>query len=167
MKKDVKALIILACAVVFGIGGYILGDILTADWEQRSIEEMRGDSGYQSNDYSDNYNYSDNGSYSQDNSYNSYSRSTAQEFKTAQSVMTYLYSRTFYNEDKNITIKIRSNGIYANGQCITGAVRVVEYAGTQAVVSATSPYTGGRVTFLVDTEYGCIANDTDGAFVEK
>ena len=163
MSKNVKLLIVLVTAVVFGIGSYILGDILTADCEQRSFEEMRDDSSYQSNNYSD----SNNSLYSQDNSYNSYSRSTAQEFNTEQSVMIYLYSRTFYNEDKNITIKIRDNGIYANGQCITGAVRVVEYAGTQAVVSANSPYTGGRVTFLVDTEYGCIANDTDGAFVEK
>ena len=167
MKKNVKKLISLVLAVVVFVGFYILKEVLTADWEQRSIEEVRGDSGYQSNDYSDSYNYSDNSSYSQDNSYNSSSRSTATEFNTAQSVMTYLFSRTFYNEEKNITIKISSDGIYANGQCITGAVRVVEYAGTQAVVSATSPYTGGRVTFLVDTEYGCIANDTDGAFVEK
>lgn len=167
MNKGVKILRVLMTAAVFGAGCYILIEALTADWEQQSIEEMGNDSGYQSSDYSDGYNYSDNSRYSQGNSYNSYSRSTAKEFHTAHSVMTYLCSRKFYNEEKNITMEIRSNGIYANGQCITGAVSVIEYAGTQAVVSATSPYTGGRVTFLVDTEYGCIANDTDGAFVEK
>ena len=93
----------------------------------------------------------------------SYGKSNAYIFNSHQSVLPYLESRTFYNSDKNVTVTFRNGCIYANGECLSYHIKVVEAAGTQAVITANSPY-GSKISFLVDTESNCIADNNDVYF---
>jgi len=82
------------------------------------------------------------------------SRSSGYEFNTAYDVMGYLASNTFY-DDENNSVRIRENGMYINGTCVTGAPQVLSFNSYNAVVQAhTIP--SGFITVYVNSRSGVI-----------
>ena len=151
MKTSLK--VVIALIIVAIVSGVLL------------VENL-----YHSNVKNEEYNYSSSSessssSYSYEtnkhNSYESAPQKRAIRFYSVSDVMLYLNSRTFYCSSNGITVQIKSGGIYLNDTCCTGAVRVVEFDETQAIVTATSPFNGVQYSFLVDSEYGCIANNDE------
>jgi hypothetical protein len=63
-------------------------------------------------------------------------------------------------------MRIKHDGIYLNGNCCTAAVRVVDFEGTQAVITAWSPFNGVEYSFVVDSEYGTVADNKE-VYCEK
>lgn len=70
-------------------------------------------------------------------------------FNSAYDVGTYLMSHNFVSEDGSVTVTIRNLNIYANGQCLTGAINVSSFNQSSAIITAESPYTG-RFKLKVD-----------------
>ena len=138
---------ILAIIAVVGVIAFIVSMILIGG---------RSDADDYATEYSN-----DSSSY---NSYNSARHCSVFKFQTEYDVIAYLSSRRFYCSSNDITMQIKSEGIYLNGNCCTGAVRVVEFVDTQAVISAWSPYNGVTFSFVVDTEYGSVADNNDVYF---
>lgn len=171
MNKTVKILlIVIATIVLLDAIAYIVV-LCCSSLEQNNVECEYIETP-SNNDYYEDTNYkSYNNTYenSYDNSYNTQqeyqSKPEAYEFSSRQSVILYLRSRSYYNSDKDRTITFNNGCIHINGVCMTHHIDVVEAAGTQAVISGNSPY-GGKLVFLVDTEYGCIANN-DYVYFEK
>lgn len=123
---------------------------------------------YQSQQYEDN---NDNGYESaygseddNDNYDSSSDRSLGMRFYTAHDVLAYLESHSFGTDDQIITINGAS--MYFNGVCMTGAVNVIEFDKTQALITAVIPQNGGRLSFMVDCEKRCIT-DNDNVYFER
>lgn len=154
MKAGWKVVILLV-AVAMSIGGLLLRGSLY-QYDSSSYDDLSYE--YESSDEDGTYEYE---SGNDDISYEETPQKQVVEFYTASDVMVYLSGRSFYCDTNGITVQIKSNGIYLNGYCSTGAVRVVDFAGTQAVVTATSPFNGAQHSFLVDSAYGCIANNDE------
>ena len=81
-------------------------------------------------------------------------------FSTAYDVIGYLSGRTFRDIDGGGSLQIRQDGVYVNGQCKTGAPRVIRFSSTNAIVQA-SIVPSGSITFHVDAQSGTI-NDSMG-----
>lgn len=90
-------------------------------------------------------------------------RSTEKEvitFHTPLDVFNYLQSRSFKSSD-GITLDIRPDGIKANSRPITAAVQVTYIRTQQAILNATSPYTGHKYTFIVYADKNCVVCHDD------
>lgn len=165
MGNGVKILRALILGLIAALLAYYISDYFTKDLRQQGIEEISNSgSSYQNSDYSDSYNNNYN-HYEQKSSYDNSYQYNAHRFTSSQSVLTYLSSRKYASREYGTTVKIRYDGIYADGECLTMAPTVVEYEGTRAVVTARSPY-GTKITFMVDTEECCIW-DKDNVYYEK
>lgn len=93
--------------------------------------------------------YSSEDEYSTDDYYDSSSSRVV--FNTKQDVMVYLSSRSFSSGGNVITFEDMC--MYGNGVCFTGAINVVDFNSTQAILEAYSPLVGGNIRFKVDNEY--------------
>lgn len=85
-------------------------------------------------------------------------RSTEKEvitFRTPLDVFNFLSSRAFKSSD-GITLAITPDGVKANSRPITAAVQVTYIRTQQAILNATSPYTGHTYTFIVYADKNCI-----------
>ena len=155
MKTGWKVVVLLL-AIAMSIGGWLLRD---SSYRYSYSSNNNISYEYESSVNDGAYEYeSDN---VDDIEYEATPQKSVVEFNTASDVMMYLSGRSFYCDANGITVQIKSTGIYLNGYCSTGAVRVVDFAGTQAVVTATSPFNGAQHSFLVDSAYGCIANNDE------
>ena len=143
---------ILAIITVVGIVIAIIVSMIPTG-EQMSTDE------YVSDCSSDSYS-----SYNSYESHDSARHRSVIKFQTAYDVTAYLSGRKFYCSSKDITMQIKSEGIYLNGNCCTGAVNVIEFSGTQALISAWSPYNGAEFSFIVDTENGSVSDNSDVYF---
>ena len=137
---------------LFMIAGVVIKNVDFGDSTQYYYDSYTNEA----NNYSDNYSQ-------YDNSYGYNNRSEAKQFSSKQDVLLYLNNRSYKCEQNNATLSFRGGVIYLNGQPATYSVEVVEYAGTQAVIAASSPY-GGRYAFVVDTEQCCLADNNDVYF---
>ena len=81
-------------------------------------------------------------------------------FHTPLDVFNYLQSRSFKSSD-GITLDIRPDGIKANSRPITAAVQVTYIRTQQAILNATSPYTGHKYTFIVYADKNCVVCHDD------
>lgn len=87
-------------------------------------------------------------------------------FNSSSDVMLYLSQHRF--SSNGVTISIRYDGIYSNGQAITSAVSVEGFSGMRAVLSASSPYAGGaRLYFVLDASRGTITDESGDVFYIK
>lgn len=86
--------------------------------------------------------------------------STTSVFRHAQDVVNYLSSRSFSNGSNKITF--RDMCLYTNDRCATGAINVISFNGTQAVLQAHSPFTGGDINFMVDKISGKLIDLSTG-----
>lgn len=108
------------------------------------------------------YNNSNNDSYTNNDSYaSSNKRSVTYRFTSDQSVMAYLSSQPFYGND--ITVVIKSYGIFLNGSCVTGAPVVEKFESYKALVRAYTPY-GTRISFIVDPYNNCIIDSENDVY---
>lgn len=90
-------------------------------------------------------------SYAQQDTYRS-----AVTFRHESDVHQYLQENEFVGEEKGVKITIYERhdmSLNANGSVITNPIRVTEFNETQAVISASSPYSG-NMDFIVDADAG-------------
>lgn len=90
-------------------------------------------------------------SYAQQDTYHS-----AVSFRHESDVHQYLQENKFVGEEKGVKITIYERhdmSLSANGSVITNTIRVTEFNDTQAMISASSPYSG-NMDFLVDANAG-------------
>lgn len=90
------------------------------------------------------------------------SSNTTTTFRTSSDVMAYL-SNSFRNSRGN-TITVKYDGLYSNGNQITNAVRVTNFNGSRATLTATSPYTQGTLYFTVDASRGTFTDGSGDVF---
>ena len=141
-KKIFIATACLAGCLIF-LGQIRAGDSNSSDTDEASYTE-----GDESND---------NGSSAEETE----STSDAEPviFNTPADVIGYLSGKGFtYNGH---TLRIRTDGISIDDQQLTGAIEVTECSGTQAVITASSPYSGSQNTVVVDSSTGTVT-DKDG-----
>lgn len=85
-------------------------------------------------------------------------------FRTAADVINYTSSHTFRNNVGN-SIKIDFHGMYVNGRLLTNAPRVLNFSGSTATISVSSPYTGGGAMIIrVDASNGAIVDGSGDVF---
>ena len=141
-KKIFIATACLAGCLIF------LGPIRASDSNSSDTDEASYTEGDESND---------NGSSAEETE----STSDAEPviFNTPADVIGYLSGKGFtYNGH---TLRIRTDGISIDDQQLTGAIEVTECSGTQAVITASSPYSGSQNTVVVDSSTGTVT-DKDG-----
>lgn len=83
-------------------------------------------------------------------------------FRTSSDVMAYVSNR-FRNSVGNV-ITIKYDGLYTDGKQSTNAVRVVQFEGSRARLTATSPYTQGTLYFTVDASRGTFTDGSGDVF---
>ena len=108
---------------------------------------------------------SGNGSYNSSSygSRNSNYSSTV-SFRTDTDVISYTSSHTFKNNAGN-RIKINFQGLYINGSLVTNAPRVLNFSGSSATISVSSPYIGGGAMIIrVDASRGTITDGSGDVF---
>lgn len=89
------------------------------------------------------------------------SRGTVQQtvsFSSPMDVTSYLRSRKFSNSEGYTMSFSSSLEMSIDNTPITGAMRIVDYNSTQAVISGVSPYDGGTVRLRIDATNGVITN---------
>lgn len=85
-------------------------------------------------------------------------------FRTDTDVISYTSSHTFKNNVGN-RIKINFQGMYVNGSLLTNAPRVLNFSGSSATISVSSPYTGGGALIIkVDASRGTITDGSGDVF---
>lgn len=90
--------------------------------------------------------------------------SSTVSFRTDTDVISYTSSHTFKNNAGN-RIKINFQGMYVNGSLVTNAPRVLNFNGTSATISVSSPYTGGGAMIIrVDASRGTITDGSGDVF---
>ncbi len=126
-------------------------DGLTLYFDKKNGEKFRKISNYSS--------YNDN-SYS----YNTGGSSINARFTNDTDVINYTSSHTFKNNAGN-SIKINFQGMYVNGSLLTNAPRVLNFNGSTATISVSSPYTGGGAMIIsVDASRGTIIDGSGDVF---
>lgn len=124
---------------------------LTLYFDKKNGEKFRKISNYSS--------YNDN-SYS----YNTGGSSINARFTNDTDVINYTSSHTFKNNAGN-SIKINFQGMYVNGSLLTNAPRVLNFNGSTATISVSSPYTGGGAMIIsVDASRGTIIDGSGDVF---
>ena len=85
-------------------------------------------------------------------------------FRTDSDVINYTSSHTFKNSAGN-RIKINFQGMSVNGSLLTNAPRVLNFSGSTATISVSSPYTGGGAMIIrVDASRGTITDGSGDVF---
>jgi len=84
---------------------------------------------------------------------------TSVEFNSATDLFAYLSGKTFVCEGTELTI--RPDGIYLNGNQITGAVEVVSMSGSTASIQAISPQTNAVEQITIDATAGTLTDHGD------
>ena len=98
------------------------------------------------------------------NSYNSGYQNNMVQFRNDYDVINYTSSHTFRNNVGN-SIKINFQGMYVNGSLLTNAPRVLNFNGSTATISVSSPYTGGGAMIIrVDASSGTITDGSGDVF---
>ena len=87
------------------------------------------------------------------------SQGSSMSFNSAQSVYTYVLGKRF--TQGKFRLEVRQDGIYMNGQCVTGAPRVDAFEGPYAQISASYP-AGGQFTGLLDADEGTLTDQNSG-----
>lgn len=80
-------------------------------------------------------------------------------FQSGQQVYTYILGKRF--RQGQFRLEIRQEGIYMNGQCVTGALRVDAFEGPYAQISASYP-AGGQFTGVLDADEGTLTDENSG-----
>ena len=80
-------------------------------------------------------------------------------FQSGQQVYTYILGKRF--RQGQFRLEIRQEGIYMNGQCVTGAPRVDAFEGPYAQISASYP-AGGQFTGVLDADEGTLTDENSG-----
>lgn len=89
----------------------------------------------------------------------SYENESSMNFQSAQQVYTYVLGKQF--RQGQFRLEVRQEGIYMNGQCVTGAPRVDAFEGPYAQISASYP-AGGQFTGLLDADEGTLTDQNSG-----
>lgn len=121
-------------------------------------EQKRSSGQYDQYDEYEESSYSSEEEYSTDDYYDS--SSSRMVFNTKQDVMVYLSSRSFSSGGNVITFEDQC--MYGNGQCFTGAINVIDFNSTQAILEAYSPLIGGNIRFKVDNESNILTDLNTG-----
>lgn len=88
-----------------------------------------------------------------------YEDESSVNFQSAQQVYTYILGKRF--RQGQFRLEIRQEGIYMNGQCVTGAPRVDAFEGPYAQISASYP-AGGQFTGVLDADEGTLTDENSG-----
>ena len=88
-----------------------------------------------------------------------YEDESSVNFQSAQQVYTYILGKRF--RQGQFRLEIRQEGIYMNGQCVTGAPRVYAFEGPYAQISASYP-AGGQFTGVLDADEGTLTDENSG-----
>jgi len=124
---------------------------LTLYFDKKNGEKFRKISNYSS--------YNDN-SYS----YNTGGSSINARFTNDTDVINYTSSHIFKNNAGN-SIKINLQDMYVNGSLVANAPRVLNFNGSLATISVSSPYTGGGTMIIrVDASSGTITDGSEDVF---
>ena len=121
-------------------------------------EQKRSSGQYDQYDEYEESSYSSEDEYSTDDYYDSSSNRIV--FNSKQDVMVYLSSRSFSSGGNVITFEDQC--MYGNGQCFTGAINVIDFNSTQAILEAYSPLIGGNIRFKVDNESNILTDLNTG-----
>lgn len=84
---------------------------------------------------------------------------TTVEFNSETDLFAYLSGKTFVCDGTELSI--RPDGIYLNGNQITGAVEVVSMSGSTANIQAVSPQTNAIEQITVDAAAGTLTDHGD------
>lgn len=98
------------------------------------------------------------GDYVKSSSY-AYKDDNGYSFSNSRDVIIYLSSRTF--RSGSYSLKVRTDGMYINGRCLTYAPVVRSFDGEMAVVQANAP-NNGFVIFYVDANAGTLTERSSG-----
>lgn len=123
--------------------------VVSADGQK--MQKVSNDTSYSPTSYSSSRSYS--------NNINSNSRS--HRFTSPQDVIGYLSDKTFYNG--SLSLQIRTNGIWVDGRCLTGAPMVERWKSWKALIRANS-ITGGRTSLIIDPINGEIIDSGGNVF---
>ena len=97
-------------------------------------------------------------------SYNSGYQNNIVQFRNDYDVINYTSSHTFRNNVGN-SVKINLQGMYVNGSLVTNAPRVLNFNGSSATISVSSPYMGGGAMIIrVDASRGTITDGSGDVF---
>ena len=88
-----------------------------------------------------------------------YEEESSVNFQSGQQVYTYVLGKRF--RQGQFRLEVRQDGIYMNGQCVTGAPRVDAFEGPYAQISASYP-AGGQFTGLLDADEGTLTDQNSG-----
>ena len=88
-----------------------------------------------------------------------YEDESSVNFQSGQQVYTYILGKRF--RQGQFRLEIRQEGIYMNGQCVTGAPRVDAFEGPYAQISASYP-AGGQFTGVLDADEGTLTDENSG-----
>lgn len=103
-------------------------------------------------------------SYDEDDEYSSsmYGSNSDEDytFTSATSAMGYVTSNTYTRNGERI--RIGFDGVYVNGQCISGAPTLVDFDETRAMIRCSSPYYGS-VSYIIDCSDGSLKDCRTGA----
>lgn len=127
--------------------------ITSCNEQKRSADQYGEYDDYEEESYS-----SDESDYATDDYYDT--SSSRFVFNSKQDVMVYLSSRSFSSGGNVITFEDQC--MYGNGQCFTGAINVIDFNSTQAILEAYSPLIGGNIRFKVDNESNILTDLNTG-----
>ena len=98
------------------------------------------------------------------NSFNAGYSNNSLQFRNDYDVINYTSSHTFKNNAGN-SIKINFQGLYLNGKLVTNAPRVLNFSGSIATISVSSPFNGGGARIIrVDSSRGTITDGSGDVF---
>lgn len=92
------------------------------------------------------------------------SEPTSTTFHSDSDVIAYLSSNSFTHN--GVSISVSGGNMYLNGQCVSGAISVVNFNSTRAQLEAHSPYSG-RMRFVVDCRNETITDLNSGDVFRK
>lgn len=89
------------------------------------------------------------------------SSNSSYRFSSPHDVIGYLADKTFYNG--NIQLRIRADGVWINGNCVTGAPNVERCESWKALIRAYTP-TGQKLSLLIDPIHGQVVDESGDVY---
>lgn len=100
-------------------------------------------------------------SYDEDDGYSS-SMYESYTFTSATDIWSYVTSHSF--SGNGMRISVQHDGVYINGQCISGAPSIVDYNSTQVMITSHSPYGNTNNRFIIDCSEGYLKDCNSGEY---
>ena len=88
-----------------------------------------------------------------------YEEENSVNFQSAQQVLMYVLGKEF--RQGSFRLVVRTEGVYMNGRCVTGAPMVTDFYGPLAQIVASYP-AGGQFTCVVNADEGTLTDQNSG-----